>query len=259
MDAIVLAGGTPGPGDLLYEQSQGKPKAMIDIAGKPMAQWVLDAIDRASTITHIFLIGLPADCGLHTRKPIDFIPDQGDMVANVQVGMHRVSEMHPGDTHALLASGDIPGITAEIVDWRAKEIVGAQADLDYAIVERSVMEARYPGSRRSYTRLKDAEVCGGDLNGVRLSMVADEGIWAKLVAARKSALKQAALVGWDILILTLLRQLTVADAERRVSRHLHLKGHVCLTPFAEIGMDVDKPFQLEIMRQDMTAHAQSAA
>lgn len=259
MDAIVLAGGTPGPGDLLYEQSQGKPKAMIDIGGKPMAQWVLDAIDGSTTITHTFVIGLPADCGLHLQKAIDFVPDQGDMVANVQLGMHRVSQIHPGDTHVLLASGDIPGITAEIVDWRAHEVLRAQADLDYAIVQRSVMEARYPGSRRSYTRLKDAEVCGGDLNGVRLSMVADEHIWAKLVAARKNALKQAALVGWDILILTLLHQLTLADAERRVSRNLHLNGHVCLTPYAEVGMDVDKPFQLEIMRQDMASHARSAA
>jgi molybdopterin-guanine dinucleotide biosynthesis protein A len=253
MDAIVLAGGTPGPGDLLYSQAHGKPKAMIDIAGKPMAQWVLDAIGGSSTITHVFLIGLPEDCGLTSQKPVDFVPDQGDMVANVKAGMHRASQLHPHDTHALLASGDIPGITTEIVDWRAREILEAQADLDYAVVERSVMEKRYPGSRRSYTRLKDVEVCGGDLNGVRVTLGADEPIWQKLVAARKNALKQAALVGWDILFLTLTRQLTLADGERRVSQHLQLKGHACLTPYAEVGMDVDKPFQLEIMRQDMAA------
>ncbi len=251
MDAIILAGGTPKPGELLYEEAQGKPKALIDVAGKPMAQWVLDAIDSAPSIAHSFVVGLPADCGLTaSNKPIDFVPDQGEMVANVKIGMQSVAKEHPHDTHALLASADIPGITAEIVEWRAREILDAKADLDYAVVERAVMEKRYPGSRRSYTRLKDVEVCGGDLNGIGLGMVADAPIWDKLVSARKNALKQAALVGWDILFLVLLGRLELADAERRVSDHLHLHGHVCLTPYAEIGMDVDKPFQLEIMRKD---------
>jgi NDP-sugar pyrophosphorylase family protein len=44
MDAIVIAGGIPEPGDPLYEYTQGQPKALLDIAGKPMVQWVLDAL-----------------------------------------------------------------------------------------------------------------------------------------------------------------------------------------------------------------------
>jgi NDP-sugar pyrophosphorylase family protein len=44
MDAVVTAGGIPQPEELLYPYTQGKPKAMLDIGGKPMVQWVLDAL-----------------------------------------------------------------------------------------------------------------------------------------------------------------------------------------------------------------------
>ena len=48
MDAIVIAGGIPQPEDPLYTYSHGDSKALIDVAGKPMVQWVLDALGRQS-------------------------------------------------------------------------------------------------------------------------------------------------------------------------------------------------------------------
>ena len=50
MDAIVIAGGVPKPEDPLYEYTQGQPKALLDIAGKSMVQWVLDALAEADSI-----------------------------------------------------------------------------------------------------------------------------------------------------------------------------------------------------------------
>ena len=49
MDAIVTAGGIPRPEDPLYTYSHGDSKALIDVAGKPMIQWVLDALGRGET------------------------------------------------------------------------------------------------------------------------------------------------------------------------------------------------------------------
>ena len=48
MDAIVIAGGIPQPQDPLYTYSHGDSKALIDIAGKPMVQWVLDVLGMQS-------------------------------------------------------------------------------------------------------------------------------------------------------------------------------------------------------------------
>ena len=48
MDAIVTAGGIPQPGEPLYEYTLGASKAMLDVVGKPMIQWVLDALEGAT-------------------------------------------------------------------------------------------------------------------------------------------------------------------------------------------------------------------
>ena len=56
MDAVVTAGGIPQPNEPLYTYSRGEAKALIDVAGKPMVQWVLDALGEAHTIERVVLI-----------------------------------------------------------------------------------------------------------------------------------------------------------------------------------------------------------
>jgi CTP:molybdopterin cytidylyltransferase MocA len=253
MDAIVIAGGIPGPEDPLYPLTQGRPKALLELEGRPMLQWVVDALEASARVEHVVAIGPGPELGLRFGSKTVCLPDQGGMIANILFGLKTVQRLSPGATHTLLASGDIPAITPEMVDWRVATVEAARADLDYAVVERKSMDRVFPGSRRSFTRLKDVEVCGGDLNGLSVNVVCDKPLWDSLVASRKNAFKQAALIGYDVLLLAMFRRLTLRDAERRVSRNLGLKAHVTLCPFAEVGMDVDKPHQLELVRQYLRA------
>ena len=64
MDALVTAGGIPDPNEPLYEYTHGEPKAMLDICGKPMVQWVLNALEGAKTVDRIVVAGLPPDSGV---------------------------------------------------------------------------------------------------------------------------------------------------------------------------------------------------
>ena len=59
------------------------------------------------------------------------------------------------------------------------------------------------------------------------------------------------MIGVDTLLLVLLRQLTMQKAVERVARKVNMSGKAILCPYAEVGMDVDKPFQLELMRADL--------
>jgi len=251
MDAIVLAGGKAGPEDPLYPYIQDKSKALVEIAGKPMAQWVLDALSGASSIDHVLVVGLDQDCGLTCAKPLHFLSDQGHMLDNIKAGLHHNSERNPSASRVLIASCDIPAITPEIVDWRVQRSLEYESDIDYVVVDRKTMEARFPGANRSYIKLKDYELCGGDVNVIRISLIEKEKLWTRLIAARKNALKQAALLGIDLLLLLLMGRLSLKDAERRVSERIGVKGRACLSPYAEVAMDVDKPHQLELMRQDL--------
>ncbi len=90
MDAIVTAGGIPQPDEPLYPFTQGGPKAMLDVAGKPMVQWVMDALSGSQYIEHVVLIGLEPTSGVTCSKPLSFIPNQGSMVDNLIAGVRKL-------------------------------------------------------------------------------------------------------------------------------------------------------------------------
>ncbi|MGW8225555.1 MAG: NTP transferase domain-containing protein [Anaerolineales bacterium] len=255
MDAIVIAGGIPKPEDPLYEYTQGGPKALLDVAGKPMIQWVLDAVSGSETVEQVVLISLSEEMGLECSKPVTYLPDQGGLLENVRGGIEKTIEINPQAKHVLTISSDIPTIRPEMIDWVVNENAGTDFDLYYTVIPRDVMEKRFPESKRSYTRLKDAELCGGDLNMIRSSTVyANVELWDRIVAARKSVFKQAALLGYGNLLLFLSRQLTLSGAIERVTKKMEITGKAVISPYAELGMDVDKPHQLEIVRVDLAGN-----
>ena len=109
-------------------------------------------------------------------------------------------------------------------------------------------------------QLKDLEACGGDMHVARISMVwKNSAFWEKIIEERKNPAAQASLLGFDIIFRFLTRQLTAEDVIRRVALRLGLKGRALISPFAEIGMDVDKPHQLEIMRAHLARQERGRA
>jgi len=255
MDAIVTAGGIPGPDDPLYPLTQGIAKAMLPLAGKPMIQWVIQALDAATQVDDILIIGLEASSAIRSARPLHFLPNQGGMIENVQSGLRKVLEIHPAAKHALIVSSDVPAITGEMLDWLVTQVQSsAPADDDayYNVVTRQVMETRFPGAKRTYVHLKDMEVCGGDVNVASTALANNnDGLWREIVSSRKNPLQQAALLGLDTLALVLSRQATLEDAVRRVCQRVGLRGRALVCPYAEIGMDVDKPHQHAMLEADL--------
>jgi GTP:adenosylcobinamide-phosphate guanylyltransferase len=252
MDAIVTAGGIPEPGEPLYEYTLGASKAMLDVAGKPMIQWVIDALEGAKTIDSLLIIGLPPESEIISTKVKARIPNQGGMVDNLRTGVHKVLELNPHAKHVLIVSSDIPTITPEIVDWVVNTALESDLDAYYNVITREVMEKRFPGSKRSYMRLRDVEVCGGDMNMIKTSLVThNDELWNKLVDSRKNVFKQAALIGFDTLFLVMFKLVDLDGAVKKATKRLDLTGQAILCPYAEVGMDVDKPFQLELVRADL--------
>jgi GTP:adenosylcobinamide-phosphate guanylyltransferase len=258
MYAVVTAGVIPQPGEPLYDYTLGKSKALLDVAGKPMVQWVLDALSAANTVEGVVITGLTAEAGVTCAKPLSFIPNQGEMLSNVLTGIKEVVKLAPQASHALIVSSDIPTLTPEAVDWVANTALQTDHDVYYNVIERHVMEKRFPGSNRTYTHLKGAEVCGGDMNVARTLLgTGKDELWQRIIDSRKNALKQASLLGFDLLFLLLIRQVTIEQAEVKVSRRIGLKGKVLRCPYAEVGMDIDKPHQLELLRADLEQRARS--
>jgi molybdopterin-guanine dinucleotide biosynthesis protein A len=253
MIAIVTAGGEAQPGEPLYELTQGGLKAMLEINGKPMVQWVLDALGGVNRIEHVVLVGLPPETDLVCTHPMIILPDEGSMLGNIRAGAVEASRIAPDDTHALLVSGDVPGIRPDILEWLLDQASDPSIDLYYSVIERASMEAEFPNSRRTYIHLKNMQVCGGDVHCFRMAAAVEEGpLWKKLIDARKSPIRQASLVGYDTLFFLVLRQLSLKDAEQMACKRLNIKARAVLCPYPQIGMDVDKPFQYEMIRDYLT-------
>jgi GTP:adenosylcobinamide-phosphate guanylyltransferase len=252
MDAIVTAGGIPQPEDPLYTYSQGDSKALIDIAGKPMIQWVLDALSDAKLVDNVIIIGLSPKSGLTCKKPMHFLSNQGRMLANIVVGVNKSLELNKKNKYVLIVSSDIPALKSEMVDWLIETSMETRDDLYYGVCPKDVMEARFPGSRRTYTPLKDMAVCGADINISHVRNATEHlEMWEQLIGTRKSPLKQAGIIGLGTLLALFLRQLTLEDAVRRVSERVGIKGRAIVWSHAEPCMDVDKPHQLELLRDDL--------
>jgi hypothetical protein len=69
-----------------------------------------------------------------------------------------------------------------------------------------------------------------------------------LTGSRKNYLQQARLLGFGFIIRFLLRMMTVEDAARYAGHRINLKVRGVDTMFAELGMDLDKPHQYEIIK-----------
>lgn len=260
MYAIVTAGGIPQPEDPLYVYSNGDSKALIDVAGKPMVQWVLDALGGAKSVDQVIVIGLSPKSGVTCKKPLHFVSNQGRMLANIVAGINKVLELNKRSKYVLVASSDIPAIKPEMVDWLIETCMQTKDDLYYGVCPKDVMEARFPGSKRTYTHLKDMDVCGADMNITHVRMATEHlDMWEQLIGTRKSPLRQAGIIGLGTLFALFTRRLTLEDAVTRVCNRIGVKGRAIVWPHAEPCMDVDKPHQLELLRADLESQQHEAA
>jgi len=260
MDAIVTAGGIPQPDDPLYPYSNGNSKAMIDVAGKPMIQWIFDALGNSKKVDRVIVVGLSPKNELTCKKPLYYISNQGRMLANIVAGVNKSLELNRKNQYVLLVSADIPALKGEMVDWLINTCMKTRDDLYYGVCPRAVMEKRFPDSNRTYTRLKDLEVCGSDINVIHVNQTTQHlDTWEQLIGNRKSPMRQAAVIGWDTLFQLFTRQFDLQSLVKRASERIGIKGRAIIWSHAEPCMDVDKPHQLELLRADLTRQQRKAS
>jgi GTP:adenosylcobinamide-phosphate guanylyltransferase len=217
-----------------------------------MIQWVLDALGDAKKVDNVIIVGLSSKSSVTCKKPMHFVSNQGRMLSNIITGINKSVELNKKTQYVLVVSSDIPALKSEMVDWLVDTCMETKDDLYYGVCPRDVMEARFPDSKRTYTHLKDMDVCGADINMTHVRMATEHlDMWESLIGSRKSPLKQASIIGFGTLFALFTRRLTLEDAVRRVGERIGIKGRAIVWPYAEPCMDVDKPVQLELLRDDL--------
>jgi hypothetical protein len=221
---------------------------------------VLDALGGAKRVNNVIIVGLSPKSGVTCKKPLHFLSNQGRMLANIVTGVNKALELNKKTQYVLVVSSDIPALKPEMVDWLIDTCMETKDDIYYGVCPRDVMEARFPDSKRTYTHLKDMDVCGADMNLTHVRMATEHlDIWESLIGSRKSPLKQAGIIGFGTLFALFTRRLTLEDAVQRVCDRIGIKGRAIVWPHAEPCMDVDKPSQLELLREDLTKQQRKPA
>lgn len=260
MDAMVTAGGTFKPDDPLYQQFGIKKKALLPMVDRPMISWILDALRNSGIVDHIAIIGLEPDELDYQDDRLHFAPSTGNLVDNVYEGMYTLQKFNPEVKKILLFSSDIPLVTPEIVHGFVEECGSQDANIYYSVVKRDTMEAAFPHSNRTFVPMKDGYFSGGDAFLLDVDAAAgNAGIAKSLTSSRKNYLQQAKAVGFMFIIKVLLRRLTAQEAGHYVAQKANLIGQVVITKYAELGMDVDKPHQYDMIKAQLEKRlAQSA-
>lgn len=256
MDAIVLAGGIPQPGEPLYPITQGRPKAMIPMGGEPMIGRVINALRHAKQIDHIIVVGLddPADREALQPFPVDaFLDNQGSLVANGMAGLRWLAHHRPETEVIVGCSSDIPHLRGHMVDHLLELCHPFDRLLYYPAITRALLEQRYPAANRTYAVFKGGvQLAGADIFVMQTAFLnTDHTLWEELTQARKSPWQLARVVGWATLFKLIFKRLSVDEAAAVGGRILGSDRPlgVVLPPFPELAMDADKPHQVKILQE----------
>jgi CTP:molybdopterin cytidylyltransferase MocA len=245
VNVILLAGAANnGP---LKEISPVTNEALIDIGGKPMIQYVLNALGQSTEVNRVVIVSPPGEIEPHvTGAKLEFVPSAGSIVDNI-VAAARIL---PVDEQILIATCDIPLINGEMIDGLIRLCRQRPADLYYPIVEKGLGEQKYPVVKRTYVHLREGTFTGGNLFLVNPAVIERTAPKVRgFLDYRKNPLKLAGLLGLSFLFRYLvLKNLKLKELESKVSQMWGIDGAVILCPWPEVGIDVDKPSDLQLAR-----------
>lgn len=248
IDAIILAGASNN--GALRAVTDTPYEALIDINGRTMLDYVVDAVVGAKSISRVVVVG-PAKALDSLAGRVYKVVQCGDsMVENILIGL----EVLHATGKVLLVTSDIPLLTSEAIEDFLKRCSEREADIHYPVVAKEVNETRYPGVKRTYVRLIEGTFTGGNLALLDPEVVRQCHLMIeKAVQMRKKPWQLSRLLGFRFIVKFLFSRLSIEEIEGRVRLMLGFRGVGIISPYPEIGIDVDKPSDLELVRNVLRA------
>lgn len=245
IDALILGGGT-----LKGLEEATLSKALIEIDKKPMIEYVVDALKESPSIDRIVAL-VPADARSESWvSKVDDVLLAGDFIGNICLGLDNLRSKNESSSRVFLTSCDIPLLSPEAIEDFISRCRRAEAEIYYAIISKDVIMARYPETKRTYVTLREGTFTGGNVSLVSPKAIKKNfGLLEKAYNLRKSPFKLARTLGFNFIIRFVFRSLSLADVENRVTDLLNARGKAIVTPYPEIGIDVDKQADLELVQK----------
>ncbi|MEQ8169256.1 MAG: NTP transferase domain-containing protein [Candidatus Eremiobacterota bacterium] len=225
-------------------------KAFIEINNRFMLEYVIEALKKASLVEEIILM-IPENIVTEQVKkniPVNVIGNSGESLVKTVVNSLKYI---PADTQRLLlVMADLPLLTDGAVDDFVRRCYETDGEYYYSILRKEDMVEKFPDARNTYIKLKDGTFCGGGLVMLKPE-ICDKyrtELMDKMTQERKNPLEMARMLGATTLLKIATGQATRKDLEKRTSELFKCKTISIVTPYAEIGINVDRPGELELVR-----------
>lgn len=243
VDALVLAGGSSKG----LEKEGEQAKASIRIDKKSMLEYVIASLKNSNSVQRVAVVGPAAlQEKLETDNVDIFLPAKGSLTKNMSLGLAELNSSGP----VLITSSDIPLITPEAIDDFINRCEKVDADICYSVVDRERIEKFFPGVKRTYVTFREGTFTGGNVGLVNPEVVRENmELIEKAFGLRKSPVKLLRILGLRFVLKFILHRLTLGEVEQRVSLLLNSRGRAVITPYPQIGIDVDKMSDLELARR----------
>jgi GTP:adenosylcobinamide-phosphate guanylyltransferase len=245
VNAIVLAG---GPHDDVAARTPGAPnKAFIEIAGITLVERTLRALRSAPSIGRIIVVAPPQTHTSGALSLADECRSDGTRIRDsLRSGLHGLSP----DDDVLVSTSDLPVLTVESVEDFVARARAMNADLTYGCLEKRTHMAKFPQVPHTWAPLRDGTFCGTGFITMRPRVFPSlERFIEQLGQARKNPLRLARLFGLNVLLRFAVRRLSIAQAEARASRVIGAPVRAVVSPYAEIGVNVDRVSDIALAEQ----------
>ncbi len=220
-------------------------RALLDLGGQTMLERVAGAL-KTSVPGRILVAGdvpLPGGCIA--------APGGASLLDTL---LNGISLLEPGEDRLLIVTADIPFLTPEAVR-DVLERAPKNAAFVYPIVEARLCYEKFPQMKRTVVKTMQGTFTGGNLALLDAGFVrAHEAEIRAAYAARKSPFRLAGMLGYGTLGRLALSQvapkmLPIPYLEAAVGRLLGgAVASALITPYPEIGADIDRPEEVEIAR-----------
>jgi len=246
IDALILAGSkNDGP---LKECSPVPYEAMITIGRKSMIDYVIDALRGSGRISRIVVVGPVDIAGFCDSEDVTLVPAEGSLMENIKRGVGTI----PVAKRILLVTCDIPLINPQAIEDFLESCGDMSSDIYYPVIPRDIVENSFLRTKRTYVSFKEGDFTGGNMfliNPGAVERCMQNG--QRLIDARKSPIRLSRLLGLIFLLKFVAHKISIKEAQEKASVLLGVEGSVVVTRHPEIGVDVDKPSDLEIVRKLM--------
>lgn len=240
--AIILGAGQ----DRLATELGYAAKGLIPLNGAALGEHVLRATRASEAVATTTYVG-PADWEFLPNE--QNVPGGERLVDSLEAGTSSVLEFSPPVDWVLIITADLPHLTTEDIDTFLRECepaIAGGAELCYSVVPERVMEAAYPGEKRTYVPFVDGRVTGGNLGLVHKDLIPKLLEFVEeIFKHRKNPLALARMFGIGTILALVFRRARIAGVEKRASELIGAPLKAVLTSRASIANDVDAAEHLQ--------------